>query len=151
MFTPISIFFCSATITFEKLTDRSFSASQTTQQRVFKQFNKPKQYYEQLTTHFQVFSLIGMDKLKNLCITRVVESSYTIKVPFPDALEKSEFLLCHIAQLQTPWQFHRYAICHSHVVHYKLLKVSELLVLHISLLDLCEQETGNLVTSIIAF
>ena len=59
-------------------------------------------------TYFQVW------KLKTLALlwfgTCVVESSYTIEVPFLDAPKMFiEFLSLPIVKQQPPWQFHSYA------------------------------------------
>ena len=97
-----------------------------------------------------------MDKSKKLLRlrTRVVESSsYTIKIPFPDALKKLlEFF-------NSP---HRPATCttvifnstdlqyvmHSHVIYHELLIVDKWTaraagIAHTLLLDLCEQERSR--------
>ena len=90
-----------------KLTDISFSASQTTQQR-FWWFNNAKQCYEQLTTHFKFFPLFGMEKK----LYYGLEYVYSGKLMYhqsPIHGHTEKFIeLHHIDTLQLPWQFHRY-------------------------------------------
>ena len=78
---------------------------------------------------FLTFLPFCMDNSKNpllLFVTRVVERSDTVKVPFLDTLKKFiEFLSQPHCQATTAMAIPQVCIRHSHVIYYELLIVDE--------------------------